>query len=285
MLIHLFSDVFFQIFFVGIFIWIFNKKIKVLLLKDLPKENVSSIIISQESSGNDNSLSQYLDDATEFRSILKEYGYANTMMTCAKTTLDLLFLFLDMNHLQYNQTTADICIITKAAGSGKRLPFSHKLTACGVTQSPSESCSCVRFKSFRFFMISRPVFFRSIYAYPPILPYTVSFTIQQSLVSINQLSVELDQLLDIVSRSVTTIPFPTHPFVLSGNPPAASCPGAATYTVKQITDYPFRKERTLPSFCLSLYITVFLPADYRPDTFHFLCSIPHRHSADQDSHG
>lgn len=85
-----------------------NHASKVLLLKDLPKEDVSSIIISQESSGNDNSLSQYLDDATEFRSILKEYGYANTMMTCAKTTLDLLFLFLDMNHLQYNQTTADI---------------------------------------------------------------------------------------------------------------------------------------------------------------------------------
>ena len=43
-----------------------------------------------------------------FREELERYGYASTMMSSSNATLDLLYLFLDMNHLGYNSELGSI---------------------------------------------------------------------------------------------------------------------------------------------------------------------------------
>lgn len=104
-----------------------NHATKVLLLKDLQKEDISGIFISQESADNDYTLSRFLDDAASFCSILNEYGYAGTMMSCSRTTLDLLFLFLDMNHLTYDPLTVDIWFKNASHFFGTNVPMAQRV--------------------------------------------------------------------------------------------------------------------------------------------------------------
>jgi len=79
-----------------------NRAEKIIMLDDLPREAAKVIHSLKNDSYIDFPPDEFYSSSLEFCNDLKTLGYASTMMASARTTLDLLYLFLDMNHLGYH---------------------------------------------------------------------------------------------------------------------------------------------------------------------------------------
>lgn len=79
-----------------------NHAEKIIMLEDLAGEAAEVVRPLKKDSYIDFPTDEFYSASHEFCNDLKELGYAATMMASAQTTLDLLYLFLDMNHLGYH---------------------------------------------------------------------------------------------------------------------------------------------------------------------------------------
>lgn len=79
-----------------------NHAEKIIMLEDLAGEAAEVVRSLKKDSYIDFPPDEFYSASHEFCNDLKELGYAATMMASAQTTLDLLYLFLDMNHLGYH---------------------------------------------------------------------------------------------------------------------------------------------------------------------------------------
>ena len=85
-----------------------NRAEKAVMLQNLPSEARIQIEGIGASCYNDFPPEEFYEAALEFRRDLEALGYADTMKLSAKATFDLLFLFLDMNHLGYDPSVAKL---------------------------------------------------------------------------------------------------------------------------------------------------------------------------------
>jgi integrase len=106
-----------------------NNVNKIIMLHDLPKEAVKTIQDLGDSSRIDFPPDEFLSASQEFCIDLKELGYSATMMNTARITLDLLYLFLDMNHLGYDPGIAWKWFETAGVCFGTNIKMSRRILA------------------------------------------------------------------------------------------------------------------------------------------------------------
>ena len=100
---------------------------KVLSLKDLPQKSVKIMMQLRESSLHDFPPDEFYEATEEFCNDLKDLGYKDTMMTTARTTLDLLYAFLDMNNFGYNPDIAREWFLSASASFGTNFKMSRRV--------------------------------------------------------------------------------------------------------------------------------------------------------------
>ena len=83
-----------------------NRATKVLTLENMPSESAKSVLELKEPSFRDFPPKEFYEATVDFCNDLEGFGYAQTMMVTSRTTLDLLFVFLDMNRLGYDPVIA-----------------------------------------------------------------------------------------------------------------------------------------------------------------------------------
>lgn len=116
-----------------------NHAEKTVMLDDLPGEAAEVIRSLKNDSHTDFPPDEFYSASLEFCNDLKVLGYAHTMMDSARTTLDLLYLFLDMNHLGYHPIivwkwfeTAYVCFGTNYCMSRRVLALFEMYTQEGA---------------------------------------------------------------------------------------------------------------------------------------------------------
>lgn len=101
---------------------------KIVMLEDLPEEARIQIHDIGAASYHDFSPNEFYEASIEFCCDLEVLGYASTMRTNARSTFDLLYLFLDMNHLGYDPTIAKIWFAhTGRSSFGTNLMMSRRV--------------------------------------------------------------------------------------------------------------------------------------------------------------
>lgn len=101
---------------------------KLIMLGELPEADAETVRCLGNESYSVFPPDEFYSASQEFCNSLKELGYASTMNTSAKATLELLYLFLDMNHLGYHPViawkwfeTAGVCFGTNSCMSRRVL--------------------------------------------------------------------------------------------------------------------------------------------------------------------
>lgn len=116
-----------------------NRAEKIIMLDTLPREAAEVIHALKDDSLIDFPPDEFYSASREFCNDLKALGYSVTMIASARTTLDLLYLFLDMNHLGYDPTivwkwfeTAYVCFGTNSCMSRRVLALFEMYTQEGA---------------------------------------------------------------------------------------------------------------------------------------------------------
>ena len=113
---------------------------KAVMLQDLPSDAGIQVHDIGVSCYHDFPPEEFYEATLEFCHDLEALGYAGTMKLTARATFDLLFLFLDMNHLGYDPTVARIwfdnaghsCFGSNMKMSRRLLALFEKFTEEGV---------------------------------------------------------------------------------------------------------------------------------------------------------
>ncbi len=101
---------------------------KIVMLEDLPEEARIQIHDMGAASYHDFPPNEFYEASVEFCRDVEMLGYASTMRTAARSTFDLLFLFLDMNQLGYDPTIARIWFShTGRSNFGTNLKMSRRV--------------------------------------------------------------------------------------------------------------------------------------------------------------
>ena len=101
---------------------------KIVMLEDLPEEARIQIRDIGSASYQDFPPNEFYEASIEFCRDLEVLGYASSMRTTARSTFDLLYLFLDMNQLGYDPTIARIWFShTGRSNFGTNLMMSRRI--------------------------------------------------------------------------------------------------------------------------------------------------------------